>query len=261
MNNKTLFPKILSVSLLAIVAGAIFWACQKEKFPEDIPDAQIVASLEMEEYIVAGYELRSALNEMQQELKKIDFSKLEFVRDAEGKLVMHLPVQCRGFEVKLKAFNEKKYKLLQKFPQLSSFASNRRMKIIGTCIQNSVPVSTTLLNMGIDICISTKRPGMETFDDSMLFLSEWVGNNPHYVEAVIIVYRDGSSCIYIDPTNTYKSSTYPPLQHVNGTDLFYYRDGGSDSPILFIGHTHLSGGEPSAKDCETAIDGLREAVL
>lgn len=114
--------------------------------------------------------------------------------------------------------------------------------------------------MGINLFQPTTKVRPESFDDSMLFLSEWTTTNHHYVEAVIVVYRDGSSCIYIDPSNTYKSSTYPPLKHVNGTDLFYYPEGGSNSPILFIGHTHLSDREASPKDRETAIDGLREAV-
>lgn len=245
--------------MLAVSAAVVLWACQKEKYPDDAIDAQIAKSVEMENYIVAGYELQTALVEFQKELNKVDFSKLEFVPGKDGKLVMRVPIPHQNFIEKLKALNMNRSALQSRFPELAGFALERKNSIIESCIAYSITVATKLLDMGINVMLPATKRLPESFEDSMEFLGGWTAGS-HYVEAVIVVYRDGSSCIYIDPSNTYKSSTYPPLKHANGTDLFYYPEGGSNSPILFIGHTHLSDGEASPKDRETAIDGLREAV-
>ena len=258
---KTRLPlKVAVASLLTVIVAVILWACQKEKYPDENIDAEIARSAEMENYIVAGYELQAALNEWQNVLNAIDFSKLEFVPDADGKLVMHVPVQSLVFDAKLRALNTSRSVLQSRYPELASFVSARRQDIIESCISNSVVVNTKLLDMGINIFQPmTRRIRPELFDDSMLFLNEWTTNNHHYVEAVIVVYRDGSSSIYIDPRNTYKESHYPGIRP--GSDgLFYYPEGGSNSAILFVGHTHLSDGDPSATDRATAVDGLREAV-
>ncbi len=243
--KKQLLFQILSVGIVVLTACLILWACQKEKYPNDI-DARIAASPEMEAYIVAGYELQAARNEIQQELNKIDFSKLEFVREADGRLVMHLPTdQAFSFETKLKKLNVTKGVLQSRFPELSAFSLLRSEKIITSCIENSVTVSSTLLNLGFDISLPTKRPGgPEGFEDGMLFLENWV-RNPNYVEAMMVVYRDGSSAIYVDPRNT-STQSHITLERTNG--LYYYREGGSDSPILFLAHTHQSGPRPSAED-------------
>ena len=258
MNKLRLWIPV-AAAIVSIGSVLVFTGCQKEKYSDDNIDAEIAQSSEMENYIVAGYELQAALNEWQNSLNAIDFSKLEFVPDADGKLVMHMPVQSLVFDAKLRALNTSRSVLQSRYPELASFVSERRQDIIESCISNSVVVNTKLLDMGINIFQPmTRRIRPELFDDSMLFLNEWTTNNHHYVEAVIVVYRDGSSSIYIDPSNTYNQSTYPGITQEG--DLFYYRGGGSNSPILFVGHTHLSDGEPSAKDRSTAVDGLREAV-
>lgn len=99
--------------------------------------------------------------------------------------------------------------------------------------------------MGINVFQpSTKQMKPESFEDNMLFLNNWV-SSPGYVEAMMVVYRDGSSAIYIDQRNTNRQS-HITLERTNG--LYYYRDGGSNSPILFLAHTHQSGPNPSSED-------------
>ncbi len=251
---------ITFVCLLTVVGGLIFWGCEKQNYVDDEAlSAAIASSSEMEEYIIAGYEMHAALKEFEQVLNSIDFSKLDFVPDTDGKLVMRLPIQSLTFEARLGKFNDKKSALRKRYPQIASMPRETCNNMIRTCVQKSVRVSSKLLDMNVSVFQPNTKIRPESFEDSMEFLSGWMGVS-NYVEAVIIVYRDGSSSIYIDPRNTPTTSYYPPLSHVNGTDLFYYPGGGNSSPILFIGHTHQSGPDPSAVDCQTAIDGLIEAI-
>lgn len=143
-----LLVKVMAASLLAVGAALILWACQKEKYPEDKIDTQIASSAEMENYIVAGYELQAALVEFQKELNKVDFSKLEFVSGTDGKLVMRVPIPHQNFIEKLKALNMNRSALQSRFPELAGFALERRNSIIGSCIACSMTVATKLLDTG-----------------------------------------------------------------------------------------------------------------
>lgn len=86
--------KVMAASLLAVGAAVVLWACQKEKYPDDAIDAQIAESVEMENYIVAGYELQTALVEFQKTMNSIDWSQMHYVKDEDGHEVMHLPVKA-----------------------------------------------------------------------------------------------------------------------------------------------------------------------
>lgn len=94
-----------AAAIASIGSMLIVSACQKEQYPDDTIELQIAKSAEMENYIVAGYELQAALNEFQKELNKVDFSKLEFVPGKDGKLVMRVPIPHQNFIKKLKALN------------------------------------------------------------------------------------------------------------------------------------------------------------
>lgn len=250
--------KILFSGALAIATLILCWACQKEQYPDDNCDAQIAASKEMESYIINGFQMQSALDAMQKEFDKVDFTTLKFEKGEDGKMVMHLPINNTTFEQQLLLFNQSKDALTHKYPQLASFSEDRQAQIIRACFKQSVSVNTALLELNINTFAASKAI-LEDYESSLLFLQQWVRSS-NYVEAVIVVYRDGSSSIYIDPRNDATTSYYPPLQHVEGTDLFYYPAGGSNSPILFIGHTHQSGPDPSQVDKQTAIDGLKETI-
>lgn len=112
-----LLAKVWAASLLAVGAALILWACQKEKYPDDTIDVQIAKSAEMENYIIAGYELQAALVEFQKEMNKVDFSKLEFVSGTDGKLVMRVPIPHQNFIEKLKALNLNRSALQCRFPE------------------------------------------------------------------------------------------------------------------------------------------------
>lgn len=250
--------KVMAASLLAVGATVVLWACQKEKYPDDAIDAQIAKSVEMENYIVAGYELQTALVEFQKELNKVDFSKLEFVPNAEGIMSLQLPIQSLVFEAKLNTLNNQKRELHRKFPQLVSFTSERRESIIESCLTNSVVVNTKLLNMGINVMLpSTKGYYPEPWLEGMEFLGGWTAGS-NYVEAHAIFFMDGNCVITVDPRNTRDSSHITVHRKTDGQ---WYHES-SDSPIYILGHTHQTGWIPSQQDMDNCrkTPGLRRGI-
>ena len=254
-----LHVKVWAASLLAVGAALILWACQKEKYPDENMDAEIAQSAEMENYIVAGYELQAALNEFQNELSKVDFSKLEFVPDTDGKSVMHLPFQTLDFDTKLRTLNERKQVLQSRFPELASFASERREGIIESCIAKSVVVSTKLLDMGINVFQPMTKRMIEPWMDSedFRFLINWSAySGDRYVEAMMIVFADGRTTTYIGPGNTPISASLPYVKS-NG-NAYFAND--RTSPIRALIHTHSAihgiAPEPSAEDLSGKIKGV-----
>lgn len=243
--------KVMAASLLAVGAAVVLWACQKEKYPDDAIDAQIAKSVEMENYIVAGYELQTALVEFQKELNKVNFSKLEFVPNAEGIMSIQLPIQSLVFEAKLNALNNQKRELHRKFPQLVSFTSERRESIIESCIANSVIVSTKLLDMGINIFQPMTKRMIEPWMDSedYRFLGNWIAySGDRYVEVMMIVFADGHTTTYGSPNNTPINAELPT--YYRGGNRYFLHD--DSSPIRVLIHTHSDrmgvSPDPSALD-------------
>lgn len=99
----------------------------------------------------------------------------------------------------------------------------------------------------------------EPFEDSMEFLGGWTAGS-HYVEAHLVVYCDGTSAIVIDPNNTPTSSNITVTRRSDGR--YYYPQGGSNSPILVLAHTHQSGPYPSEQDKANCLKtpGLMRAI-
>lgn len=250
---------LISMFFAAVAAIAVIAvSCQKEKHPDEELSVAIASSSEMEEYIVSGYELQAAAKEFEKALNQVDWSKLSFVKDEDGREVMRLPVQSLNFETKLRQFNGRKGALQKRYPQVVSMPLETCSHIIRSCVQRSETVSAKLLDMGINVFQPMTKIRPEGFEDGMDFLDGWMGT-PNYVEAMMVVYRDGSSAIYVDPSNTYNQS-HISLEHRGG--LYYYPQGGSSSPILFLAHTHQSGPNPSPEDYASAgqTPGLMEAI-
>ena len=194
----------------------ILWACQKEKYPDENIDAEIARSAEMENYIVAGYELQAALNEFQKTMNAIDWSQMHYVKDENGNEVMHLPVQSLIFEAKLNEFNDKKNILQRKYRRLTSYSQEKCEDMIQYCLENSVTVNTKLLDMGINIFqpITKFMDDPEELNEAALLDS--MGRytaSPTNVEAMFFGHDNGLFDIHIDSSNTRYGAT--PSWHCN----------------------------------------------
>lgn len=253
----------MPAGLSAVLAGIVLWACQKEKYPDDTIDAEIAASVEMEEYVVAGYELQAALTEFQRAMNATDWSRMRYVQDEDGREVMRLPVQSLVFEAKLNRFNEKKELLQRKYRRLTSYSPERCEALIQNCLDNSVQVATKLLDMGFNVYLPRTKAILEPFTEESLkdSLGSWV-NNSHYVEAWYVKYTNGIYNIFIDSTNTSNQARIPEIIRDNHTGNFYWPGGGQpNTPIDFIGHTHRNSSKPSAKDSAAYIPGLTHTIF
>lgn len=261
--KRILSIRTLLLSLFALVGALFFFGCEKEKPAEDSVDLVIANSVEMEGYIVAGYELEQSLTDFRAYLSKIDISKLEWVEE-NGRMVMHLPGTPPKLEDKIKAFNEKKSTLIKKFPQIASSTPKKRRNYVQHCIQSSENVNDKLLDLGINVYQLKTKSGIEDWFETIGFLDRWMGRDD-YVEVVIIGYADGSSYVYKDPRNDAYNAYYPPsglMQHAypNGTYKYYYHAGGSTSEIVMIAHTHRSGPDPTPGDYVRMLPGVVEAI-
>lgn len=257
-----LLVKVMAASLLAVGAALILWACQKEKYPDDTIDVQIAKSAEMENYIVAGYELQVALVEFQKAMNAIDWSQMYYVKDEDGHEVMHLPVQSLIFEAKLNQFNDKKDILQRKYRRLTSYSQEKCEDMIRYCLDNSVAVSTKLLDLGINISLPvTKQYMPEPFNNFELIdsLTNWT-HNPNYVEAVTLTFADSTSLILIDPRNTSRHGIIPSLFEANDGKT-YYPPAGFSNPVIRVGHTHQNSAKPSSADSTVNYQGVERAIF
>lgn len=261
--KKTLFFKILSAGTVVLAAGAILWACQKEKYPDDGIDAQIAASPEMEAYIIAGYELQAARNEFQKAMNAIDWSQMQWVKDEDGHEVMQLPIQSLIFEERLNQFNDKKNILQRKYRRIVSCSQEQCEQMIRLCLKNSVEVNTKLLNLGINIFQPTTKimGGPEIFDELQVIdsLQRWI-NNPNYVEAATLMFADSTNIIIIDSRNGPSNCIYPNLFEANDGRT-YYPPSGFSNPVIRIGHTHKFSANPSEKDKMIHYQGVERSIF
>ena len=259
-----LLVKVWAASMLAFTFAVILWACQKEKYSDDTIGVQIACSQEMENYVVAGYEMQAALEELQKALNTIDFSKLEITRDADGKQVTHLPIQSLAFEAKLRQFNDRKRALQRRYPQIISLDSETRSGIVATCVQKSETVGTKLLDLGINIYQPrTKRQDPEGLDEERLMdsLGRYTAS-PTNVEAMFFGHDNGLFDIHIDSSNTRYGATPPGI--VTNGGKYYWRNGSyPNSPINTIGHTHFGNDSiPSHTDSiATRLPGVRYVIF
>lgn len=251
-----LLVKVWAASMLAFTFAVILWACQKEKYPDDTIDTQIAKSAEMENYIVAGYELQIALNEWQKAMDAIDWSNLSFVTDEEGREVAHLPVSNLVLEAKLEQFNNCKSALQRKYPQVKVLSLEKSYDIVWTCVQRSEVVAMRLLDLGININQPQTRPYLlegDIYDGSFGFLSTWA-KDTNNVEAIRLGFANGHSLTYVNGGNTVDSCFLP---HRVRDGNAYFPDYPS-SPIRSIIHTHNDNmiHKPSDADYTGKIDSV-----
>lgn len=160
-------------------------------------------------------------------------------------MVMHLPGRPPKIEAKVAALNEANSALLREFPQIASLSIQAKGDYVQYCTQNSVAVNDKLLDLGINAYQAiTKRP-VDEWGDVFDFLDRHMGS-PNYVEVTIIGYADGGAYIYIDPRNTSHGSYSPDLTMING--VAHYPEGGNNSAVVMIAHTHRYSSNPSEYD-------------
>lgn len=244
--KKTLL-KVLSVGALAIAMLVTCWSCQKEDNPTSDEElaALIARSQEMEDYIVAGYELEKIMQEWEEAMANIDFDNPDYI-DENGYHVIKLPVSQEDIQKKLDKFNECKSALQKKYPQVISMSSEQCYSIIEACMKNSETIGDKLLAMGINVFMASKvivEDLILPFDQQ--FLSEYV-SNPNNVEAMWLQFEDGHQIIYINGNNT-TDSCYLPYSVSNGNAYF---PGYPNSRLTTIIHTHNGDMLPSPSEID-----------
>lgn len=232
----------------------VFNGCEKDENERELLDKVILNSSELEEYIIAGADLQHSLPIFKSRLNQIDFSKLEVTYDANGKKVVHLSpdLACKfRIEEKVQMFNEKKEALQKKFPQFVSFREDKAKKYFQKSIENSVNVIGAFLKLGINISGPKLKGSMDEWYYGaenevfmMDYLDDW-SHNENYVELYILYYEDGTFGTYQNPGAT-SDSTHISGYVQNGN--FYFPQGGSSSPVISLGHTHLNDPDPSEWD-------------
>lgn len=260
MKKLKLFS-LLSAASMVMGLTIFLSSCQKDDFEDGI-NQEIAKSPEMEEYIIAASVFNESLNIFNEEIKKVDFSKLEIVTDQDGRKVIHLSEAIRSLYLEQKAgiMNEKKEALLKKYPQLVSENLDTKYKYINFCVKKSVKVNDNFLERGIIINLPLTKGGLsETFsgyDSMMSYIAQWM-YNPNYVEAYIVVYSGGSTEVYIDSSNTpsYSTISIYPTSNPN----VYTRNGQN---ILYVAHTHQYSSTPGGTDLsmKAKYPGLNQAI-
>jgi hypothetical protein len=237
------------VAVIAIVAGFVA-GCQREG-DEPLDDA-IISSSELEEYIIAASDLKQSLAAFEKEMGRVDFSKLEVSYDRDGRKTMRLPasVGAVSIEEKVRAFNEKKEALLGKYPQFVSCSPERIQTYFQQCVQSSQTVSGKLLKMGINFSRPVLKSGSENNGTVLTYANMFYLQGPlyawmfssNYVELFIIAYADGTYATYQHSNATSTWTEIGLSRNSNGN--IYFRAGNLNSPVIWIGHTHLSGPAP-----------------
>ncbi|MDR2037532.1 MAG: hypothetical protein LBQ60_06375 [Bacteroidales bacterium] len=257
--QRVFLTSAMLLSAFVFSCSLFFAGCGKE---EDEPlNEDILNSPELEEYIVAGADFKRSVDIFTGGLNKIDFSTLEVTYDADGRKVIHLPAALVGsvdIEEKIGVFNEKKEILQNKFPQIADFSLKLRKNYIRQSIQSSLNVKNKLLDLGISLSRPLLKSGTVenwTGQEDMVFLysylSSWV-SSPDYVELYIIAYEDGSFSTWIDDRNT-TNKTHITVSENPNTGKYYFSEGGINSPISWVAHTHRDKPCASKEDKEEGI--------
>jgi hypothetical protein len=248
---------ILKTTIIVVVffASCFMTGCQKE---ENISNQDILenSSLEIEEYIIAGLEYQHALNIFNNEIKNIDFSKLDTYQDSKGNTIVNIPTSV-SIEEKTKIFNEKKKLLLDKCPQIVLLTSDIRMDYFQQCIQNSININKKALELGININrVRLKGFSLELHNDNdyCTYLdAQLSNNNSNYVEIVLNLFEDGTSMTYIDSRNSPSGCYFPALYRKASNNKWYVMIH-DNSPISYIAHTHRYSSNPSPEDIASKVD-------
>ncbi|MCL2651703.1 MAG: hypothetical protein FWD60_11875 [Candidatus Azobacteroides sp.] len=274
-NNKIKFL-IFGLAIACVVSLGIFvQGCSQEDELSDyslnVLDSNIANAPELEDYVIAGVDFELSMTNFTNELKKIDFSKLEVTYDAEGNEVIQLPATLASIEIekKVQMYNEKKEVLFNKFQQFASFGNDMRGKYFQQCFQSSVNVSNKLLDLGIKVrpLLKTDNEGSMYFidlyytaEDNALFnylMTTWI-SNPNYVEIYLIFYSDGSVTAFQSEAAKPEISGHLVLDTLNGK--YYFPAGGNNNQVTGIGHTHTDSATAYANDKANIPSGLNRYI-
>lgn len=206
--KKTLF-KVVSVGALTIAMLVTCWSCKKEDNPTSDKElaALIARSQEMEDYIVAGYELEKIMQEWEEAMANIDFDNPDYV-DENGYHVIKLPVSLEDIQAKSDKFNACKTALQKKYPQVITMSAEQCYSIVEACMKDSETIGDKLLALGINVFMTTTKVISDdqklSFDQQ--FLAKHLGNHNH-VEVVLMQLEDGHREVYLNTTG--KVNTLP----------------------------------------------------
>ena len=250
----------IKLLFISIIPFFIFILGCQEKGTEFM-DEKIEESSELEEYIIAGLDLKYSLSQFKQELKSIDMLSLKPTLDSYGNLVINVPSSI-SIEAKSRAFNAKKKILLEKYPELKNIKSELRRDYIKETIDNSIKVTKAMMEFNfITNAYRFKDATIENFaseQDSFAFLDQQIAS-PDYVEVVLIVFEDGTATTYVRDDFTANSCEYPRLKKEE--DQWFLFNSQYSAAIRYIGHTHRSNPLPSDEDLEAGgYIGLQQVI-
>ena len=255
---KKLKLLFLSCSIVLLIIG---FSCQK--YDSDSISEKVTESVELEEYILSGLDFQHSLNEFNKELKSIDMLSIKPTLDARGNVVMIIPTKI-SIENKSKVFNQKKKALLEKYPELKKLRSEKRQDVIKERTDNSLKITKVLM----DFEYITDQPRVRSnpseyffsyFSDqaeAYTYLDQQIASSS-YVEVALAMFEDGSYRSIISDINT---STNCWTNIGKNNDKFYLHDENnqrvSNSPIVWVAHTHRDLSPPSSEDIDNKIEGL-----
>lgn len=232
--------------LVFAVLGITLYSCQKEDDDYNY-SPEIVNSLEFQEFIIAGADIKHSLAIFEKEISKVDFSNLETVIDPNGNKIEYLPAVIRelNIEQKILRVNQLKEALICKYPKLASLSPNNFDMYVKKCVEQSTEVNTSLLNKDINIYQPLTKEIISEFycgntGEMSRYLQSWIGT-PGYVEVAIFMYADGSAYVVIDNRNTNNEFK---VQYTQIGNAYYYEG----RQFVTFAHTHLSSGYPSGAD-------------
>ncbi|MDR2423392.1 MAG: hypothetical protein LBD59_01540 [Prevotellaceae bacterium] len=247
--QKKLFGFVLTGVMILCGIVAVQSCNTEDQLIDEYPDENVITSVELEEFIVAGLDFQKSLNIFQNEIKNIDFSKLETSLDTEENMIVNIPTSV-CIEEKAEILNEKKQALLERYPQFVSLTLTAKHNYLQQCVKKSLHLNNKLIEMNIRI----NKPRIKSYtienygsvNDVLVYLASYM-NSANYVEIFIIVFEDGSVKTYSDSRNTSNNCYSPGFTYSNGK---WYLAGHilNHSPVAWVAHTHRYSTTPSDKD-------------
>lgn len=258
--------KLLLVTIVSILLFVI--GCENVE-TADIVNEEITESAEMEAYILAGLDLQHSLNQFKQELRSIDVLSITPKLDSRGNMVINLPTRI-CIEQKTKDFNTKKRALLQKYPELTTMKSVKRLDHIKVTVDNSLKITKAIMEFESTPAQPRLRSeptptefftqGFSTEEEAFAFLDQQIASS-NYVEVVLIKFRDGTFMTVISDINTDSRAYIKTGINPNNGRHYLSDENGMmmyPSSIDYVAHTHNDPSGPSNLDLEakTQLDGV-----
>ena len=252
---RNFIKKINFVNL--ILANGIFTlvvflncSCESDLSEEVTIEYEIAYSEELENMIIASYDMQRSIEELSKELNREGKGKeiLSLINSCEGG-ILKLPL-LTDLDNKVRIFNERKKDLLDKYPDFFSNSPETRNSLMKECLKNSRRVNREMLRLGYSP-FQTRSYGDDWNEESYSSRDEAISdlnnsiNDPNYVEALMYVFRDGTAKVITSSSSSAQHCNTVGIEKRN--DLYYYT-GHPSSPIDAIIHTHRDSKDPSITD-------------